>query len=178
MEKEEIINKILKELLPIFLENIEESNKDKISNLYKEYFVRKYDSLFSGISSDTDIEKLLSILKNRELNEWKNLNEDSKMSIIVEDKNLQELYFLSHKAFSLAQNKLYNEELISGKEAEELRTNLLNKYELVSTYNKDRAKMELSEALLDVDYASGVNENINSLRIGMEYRTKMQLKTK
>ena len=85
--------------------------------------------------------------------------------ILLQDKSLQEIDKISQKAFELAYRKL-NGEAITEKidfEAEKKRLTVLA--ESVKTFNEQKAKNLISEAILDFNYLENETSRFISLRL-------------
>lgn len=176
MNKNSVLNEILNILIPEFLNNIDIDEQVFISNQFLIYFNDKYSSLDISELPEKAKEILINQIVNREFNNWKNATAEQKKSIIIKDESLQNLYILSHQAFSKAINRLNNNELISKKEANNLKKLLEETFNNIQEHNKNKAENELSEAMLDIDYASGIITNISSLRLGRERQLLTQIK--
>ena len=75
----------------------------------------------------------------------------------------------------MARKKLNDNEAISVDDANEKIELLEKMLESVQDFNKPQAKMEVSEAILDLKYASGQVDDIFSLRMGREIQNKMSI---
>lgn len=177
MSKENMINEALNILIPEFIKAIPQEEQEFMINEYIKYFKNRCET-FSDDISNLNKNKLIKLLINREMNDWKNLKVEEKKSLIITDKNLNKVFHLSNQAFLLAKSKLYDEQQISVEKADELKKELKETFNLVEVYNKKTAQYELYEATIDLDYASGQNDNIMSLRLGREYRNKFDIKNK
>lgn len=171
MTKEEILNRVLTILTPELLHNVSIKEKNTLLNEYKNYLLYTYSSFDDNYS----VEKsniLIELLSNMELKKFKNLDSNTKKSLIVKDINKEKFYELSLKAFSYAKNRLENDVLLSLNDYQTLKEELEKTYSLIQPYNKDNMKTELSEAILDLSYAIGKITDMMSLRMGREYKRK------
>lgn len=176
MENKSLKNNILEKLIPKFLENIDIENHDYMKMKYIEYFNDRYKNIKENEINGNTIEILENLIIKQELSKWENGTLEQKKSLIINDLNLKKFYCLSNKTFAMAHNRLKSNILISENEYDELKKELNETYEQIEPYNKENAKMDLSESLLDLDYAFGKITNISSLRMGREVRLKSNAK--
>lgn len=158
METNKSIMKIYENTVDKFLENFSVSEIESIRNLYLSYLIRTYSHLkLDDIAVD--------YYSNLEVIKWKDFNIDGKMSIISEDKSLEELVKLSMEGLHYADQFRKYGTMLDKKIANEkikLMNELLNK---VLEFNKKLATYYYSEGSLDFSYAAGLT-NLMSLRTG------------
>ncbi len=174
MTKKEIMEYIYNTLMPIFLQNIPDNDKNYLSELYK----KRLDKACNRITDELSEKDKKFYMDITIINEKKFCNKDLlvKKSLLIDDENFDKLCMLSIRAFALAREKLYEDKQISVEEACRIQNELDSLYNLTMDFNKRSAKMELSEADLDLRYASGQITNITSIRMGRERQNKINSK--
>lgn len=158
METNKNIMKIYENTVDKFLENFPASEVESIRNMYLSYLIRTYSRLELN-------DRTIEYYSNLEVIKWKDYNIDGKMSIISEDKNLDELVKLSMEGQHFADQFRKDGTMLDKKIANEkikLMDELLNK---VLEFNKKLATYYYSEGTLDFSYASGLTD-LMSLRTG------------
>ena len=165
-------NKFIKELydrtINSILKDIGDKYVDQVKKGYMNYLIENYDEVYS----EEDM-YLLDDNISDEINYWGNQQSVAKLSSFVEDGKFKNLIKLSDESYNLAKKKLYSasspisidEAKIKIKQAEEL-------LDEVESFNKIPAENLLSETTLDYQYASGISNDIMSLRLSYDYRLK------
>ncbi len=158
METNKNIMKIYENTVDTFLENFSASEIETIRNMYLSYLIRTYSRLELN-------DRAIEYYSNLEIIKWKDFNIDGKMSVISEDKNLDELVKLSMEGLQFADQFRKNGTMLDKKIANEkikLMDELLNK---VLEFNKNLATYYYSEGTLDFSYAARLTDSM-SLRTG------------
>ena len=171
MTRGEILNKVLKTLTPVLLENIPINVQNTLLNEYQKYLEDNYSS-FNDTYSNEKANILIELLVEREFKKMKDLDQNDKKRLIIKDENKEKLFYLSMKAFGFAKNRVDNQVLITKEEYEKLKLELSETFELIKSFNKESLKFELSEASLDLEYAAGNITDIRSLRLAREIDRK------
>lgn len=158
MENNKNIMKIYENTVDMFLKGFSNTELEAIRKMYISYLLRTYSRL------ELD-DRTVRYYSNLEIIKWKDFNIEGKMSIISEDKNLDELVKLSMEGLHFADQFRRNGVLLDKKIANEkieLMDELLNK---VLDFNKTLAAYYYSEGTLDFFYAAGLTDFM-SLRTG------------
>lgn len=158
METNKNVMRIYENTIDMFLKNFPDTEFETIRKMYLSYLIRTYSRL------DLD-DRLVEYYSDLEVIKWKDFNVDGKMSIISEDKNLDELIKLSMEGLQFADQFRKKNIMLDKKIANEkieLMSELLNK---VLDFNKKLATYYYSEGTLDFSYAAGLTD-LMSLRTG------------
>ena len=158
MENNKNIMKIYENTVDMFLKGFSNTELETIKKMYISYLLRTYSRL------ELD-DMTVRYYSNLEIIKWKDFNIEGKMSIISEDKNLDELVKLSMEGLHFADQFRRDGVLLDKKIANEkieLMHELLNK---VLDFNKTLATYYYSEGTLDFSYAAGITDFM-SLRTG------------
>lgn len=137
-----------------------------MSDLYKKRIIEHCSSIEDNIDNPK-AQTYINLIVNFERKKC-NLNLDDKKSLLIYDKNYEKLFDLSIIAYNKALKKIKNNETIDLEESKQISDTLTELYNNVYEFNKPTAEFELSEALLDLEYASSQDDSIRSLRIGSE----------
>lgn len=152
------IMKIYENTIDMFLKSFPNTEFETIRKMYLSYLIRTYSRL--GLD-----DRSVEYYSDLEVIKWKDYNIDGKMSIISEDKNLDELVKLSMEGQHFADQYRKDGIMLDKKIANErikLMAELLNK---VLDFNKNLGTYYYSEGTLDFSYASGLTD-LMSLRTG------------
>lgn len=165
---------MINQLLQIIYENtinIVQNGLEEVNfeNAYKEYLRDKYEDVLNEFAAKESEEMLKAVVNSfveDEIRFWRDLNENEKMSVLVDDPAFEHLTFLSEVAFEQAKKALINghvkeSDIEYHKELEDLALCLDD----IKSFNVEAAKELLSEAILDINYAFGKSE-LMSLRLG------------
>lgn len=164
---------MINQLLQIIYENtiniVQNSLEDDFENAYKKYLRDKYEDVLKEFAAK-ESEKMLKAVVNSfiddEIRFWKDLNENEKMSVLVDDPAFEHLTFLSEVAFEQAKKVIKSDEFI--RDEHKYHRNLEDLalcLDDIKPFNVEAAKELLSEAILDINYAFGKSE-LMSLRLG------------
>lgn len=154
----ENIKRIFENTINDFLIGFNADDKDKIKNLYFSYLTRKYSKInLNDISIKyySDLEKI----------KWKDLSLEGKLSVISEDKNLDEIIKLSMEGLKAADDFRMNGNKFDKKTANEKIQRMNDLFDKVLEFNKGLARYYCSEGSLDFSYAAGMSD-LMSLRTG------------
>lgn len=158
MNNKEYIDKIYQNTIDKFLENIPAEKKEELKKLYYNYLIRAY-------SNKELNDNMAEYYQDIEVLGWENFSLEGKLSVVLEDKNLEELKKLSLEGMRYATSYVKDGTKIDvalANEKTKLMEELFNK---VLDVNKVLAQNYYSEGVLDFEFATGTT-NISSLRTG------------
>lgn len=174
MNNEKLIIVVYNNTINSVLYKIDEKYKSEVKLAYMNYLMKLYSN-FNFDLYRRSLEEKISIISNLQKFKWQYLNTDIKLSILLDDSAFENLKRISNKGFELAKlmlaknlsldDKTLLQPVISEKEAQENIEKLNIYYNQVRVFNKNLSSQYVSEGSLDLQYASGITENM-SLRIG------------
>ena len=171
--KNEMIEIIYNSLINEFKKNIPEDEKVNLSKLFKDRINTKVNKIKEPITKNKR-EFNISFIIHQEKDLCNNSLEYKK-AVLIKDEQFEQINYLSLNAYALARKKLNDSEVISVDDANEKIELLEKMLESVQDFNKPQAQMEVSEAILDLKYASNQVDDIFSLRMGREIQNKMSI---
>ena len=147
---------IYERTLPKILNNIPESERELISQKYKEYMERTCTA-----DIDEPSEDLIEMLSSVRLNTFANQDLDYIKRILIEDKNYSNLFKLN-KDFE----KYFNEnKKIDEEEYQRIKQLIENSVDKVLDFNKKNAMIMADDMLLDLEYLAGKSEDTSLSRL-------------
>ena len=160
---EKIINMVYENMLETILLDVQNKDKEEVSNNYLKYLHEIYSK---KKVNENEFDNFFNIILEVEKEIWKNREYELKMQYLKDDKSYKLINAISGKAYNLAKEKLEKdcEYTISKEEANIDIAKMMQELENVEEFNKDAAKHAVSEAIVDFEYASG-NNKIISFRI-------------
>ncbi len=173
MNNKEIVETIYNSLCEEFQKNIPDEEKEELSNLFKKEIENECSKLSAPDSEEEKKIKIRMVTSYEK--ELCNMSLEYKKEKLIKDEQFEQINYLSLNAYALARKKLNDNEAISVDDANEKIELLEKMLESVQDFNKPQAKMEVSEAILDLKYASGQVDDIFSLRMGREIQNKMSI---
>ena len=165
-----IIEKIYLDTVPILLNDVPEKYYKEILDGYKTYIYNKYSS-FDFDNSQVSKEELINRFINYEKESLKDETLTSKLSLFVRDEIFEKILEISRYGYKKAKEK-YDKSLteefiiIDKNKAQEYIDFLNNNLSKVRDFNNIIASREVSEGILDYQYACGNVKDIMSLRLG------------
>ncbi len=173
MVRNEMIEKIYNNLINKFQNNIPETEKEELSKLLKREIEGEVNKITEPID-EKEKEFIITFITSYE-KDLCNSSLEYKKAKLIKDEQYEQINYLSLNAYALARKKLNDNETISVDEANEKLKLLENALNLVQDFNKPQAQTEVSEAILDLKYASGQVADIFSLRMGREIQNKINV---
>ena len=173
MIKNEMVETIYNNLINEFQRDMPENEKEILSNLFKKEIEREVNRITEPIDEKKK-EFSITFITSYE-KDLCNSSLEYKKAVLIKDEQYEQIKYLSLNAYALARKKLNDNEAISVDEANEKIELLEKMLESVQDFNKSQAQMEVSEAILDLKYASGQLDNVFSLRLGREVQNKIIL---
>ena len=162
---EQLINGIYNNCLSLVLMNTDESLHEKLSVAYKKYLVYNYADT---LEPDEDINLAISIYTKMEQRKWVDQTLQDKLSILIDDENLDKLRKISGIGQKHAERKLAS--IMTGHEytpdltQEQVEGYIHQMEELhdkVRPYNLNQADMYLSEGILDFNFSMNKDERMS-----------------
>lgn len=160
--KDKIIAKIFENNINIVSADVPNDLKKEFAEAYYKYLVEVYldDDL-----KETDIPNIIKF----DLLNWSHTDYELKLSQLLGDITYKELSEISYKGLNLAKKRMNDNEnnnpTIDTTSANNYIKILEDNLSKVRFFNSERAKIIVSEGIMDFLYASGQTEN-TSLRIG------------
>ncbi len=156
LNEEEIINEIYKATIPKLIEKIENESKKEDVILFLEKIIKvSYKKQIKQIENENN-QELLKKCEQQILKEFNYLRETTTHTDEVVDENYSKLIEYSNKSFELAKERCETNKIFTDtKMYDEYLSNLQVSSEKVLEKNKEKAKLLLSEGLVDLDYAYG-----------------------
>lgn len=154
-----VIKKIYDSMIKIILRDIEPDYVEAICRKYMDTLVKRYSDI------EFDVENIDYVYKDLfeiEYIEWANMSADMKKHIFLTDVALNKIIDLASEAFKYAKDRLNNNAVISKELADEYILKLKNLLNEVEDFNKNLAMWYISEASVDLDYASNQTENMST----------------
>lgn len=163
-EQEEIITKLCDMTIPILIEKITDETEKKEIIFFLENTIRcEYMRKLKKLNDDDNIEQKMKEFKLEILKDFNFIRMVSETK--EEDENYSKLIKYSGKAYDLAMERCRKGKVCTDKEMYDEYLNIMQECsKKVLDKNKERAKIELSDGLLDLDYAYGYIE-FKSMRL-------------
>ena len=158
-----VIDRVYSEMIDLVLSGFEQSEEDQIKKLYSEYLKNKYSEF---IQNDSDLEKTTKAMFIMEKSLWTNKSKEYKLSILIKDDFLDQLYDLSNIAYKLAIERKTSSKLTISTEKAKQQIDKMNEIsKKVQPFNNEIGYSYLLEGVEDYNYACG-NSDEHSLRVG------------
>jgi len=154
-----VINKIYNNMIKIILSDIESDYHEVVCQKYMETLMNRYSDIDFDEGS---IGEVYNFLYQMEYNEWNSMPAAVKKHSFMKDDVLNKIIDLASIAFKYAKDKLDNNVVISKQLANEYILNLNSLYNDVEDFNKNLAMWYISEATVDLDYASNQTDSMSS----------------
>lgn len=166
----EYMDGLIESILPTFMENIPEEDREQLSKAFIEKMRTDYSDVISDAVSNTNasLKMIISIFSDPEINIWSNMVLDRKKSILLYDDNFQKLISLSLNTFEKAKQRAKHNTLIEMQQYQNTFDEMENLLRKIQPYNITAAQQVYSEALVDLNYACGLSNN-KSLRLARYY---------
>ncbi len=147
----------------LFLEE-EQKNRNLLEG-FEKYILKKYSSYFKEAISEEFLSSIQMEVLIENCEKWSKLSTEEKEMMFVVDSNYEVIQKLSSTIFSYAINTYHKDfQNINKIELEKIKVQAEEAFEKVKSYNKENAQQLLSELTVDINYITGVNNNI-SLRL-------------
>ena len=159
------LEQILNNTKDLILKDIDLTEKEEILNGYKKYLIIHYAETFEEIEEKDAAVKVFSDV---EIKNWINSSKEEKERLLIEDKSLDNLRYLSSVAQKYAISRLTKEmnqeeyiPEISEEKANELIIQMESESKLVRPFNQNIASTLLSEGTVDAMYSAKLTDNMS-----------------
>jgi len=171
MKNEELIKRIYNNMIKMLVSNVSNEYHNEMSDAYMKYLMEYYGNYDFR---DLELEQCEKMVTELEESKWKNLDQKNKLSMLLVDQNLEEIYKLNQEAYGYAVEKLLKvkkreiteDAMVIDKEVVINNINKMKELLLkVRDFNSELASQYVGDGILDYNYAAGNSIN-TSLRVG------------